>query len=530
MKKVIIALFLFSLCGLFFRSYLLATPEQEIWEKISVPADDLEINAIAIDPLDPHTFYIGSTKNILKTRDSGKSWRNVLKTKGSSSPVNSIVIDDVNPISVYAATKKGLYKSDNWGKKWRRLFKGMGQSQNDVQCILLNPYDNDIIYIGTKSGLFISKDAGRSWKSSDGEIAKASISYIVSNGDSIFIATNDGIFESRINTQNWDKILTSIGENSIEDSDDSSEDEALPSSGNIPNCLVASPEGLYAGTNAGAYFRDSNKEGWSKLPASGLSSDRISHLLTLKDGTLYAATNQGIFKLPKSSQTWVESYKGLLSKNVNFLAYSPETNMLLAATNEGLFRTYAAEAPASTKNDPDHDTELRKILANFKHEPTVNELLEIAIKYAEVNPEKIQDWRKSAQRKALLPILKVGIDHGVKDTYEIYTSASRSYWTSGPTSQDTNWDVSLSWDLGDLVWNESQTSIDVRSKLMVQLRDDILDEVRSLYFERRRLQISLITDPPITLEDKLENQLRLEELTAGIDALTGGWFSKHIRS
>ena len=82
----------------------------------------------------------------------------------------------------------------------------------------------------------------------------------------------------------------------------------------------------------------------------------------------------------------------------------------------------------------------------------------------------------------------------------------------------------MSWDLGDLIWNPDQTSIDSRSKLMVELRDDILDQITRLYFERRRLQMELMT-PPAEPQSKLDKEMRVEELTALIDALTGGEFS-----
>jgi len=152
----------------------------------------------------------------------------------------------------------------------------------------------------------------------------------------------------------------------------------------------------------------------------------------------------------------------------------------------------------------------------------------MAIEYAEVYPEKIAKWRRGAQFKALLPKLNFGLDYGSSDTYEIYTASSRSYWVYGPEDETEGWDLNFSWDLSDLVWNESQTSIDVRSKLMVQLRDDIVDEVTRTYFERRRLQIENLINPTNELRAKLKNQLRIQELTAGLDGLTGSRFSAAI--
>jgi len=90
------------------------------------------------------------------------------------------------------------------------------------------------------------------------------------------------------------------------------------------------------------------------------------------------------------------------------------------------------------------------------------------------------------------------------------------------------WDISLEWDLADLIWNPSQaSSIDTRSKLNTQLRLDILDEINRVYFERIRLKRELSQDN-LTEEDLFKKQLRLLELTAIIDGYTGGYLSKRI--
>jgi len=86
----------------------------------------------------------------------------------------------------------------------------------------------------------------------------------------------------------------------------------------------------------------------------------------------------------------------------------------------------------------------------------------------------------------------------------------------------------LTWNLGEYVWNYHQTSIDVRSRLMVQLRNDILDQVTKLYFERLRLKYELTQNTENSKQTDLK-YLRLAELTANIDALTDGYLSRNIK-
>src|SRR3989338_9793488 len=178
------------------------------------------------------------------------------------------------------------------------------------------------------------------------------------------------------------------------------------------------------------------------------------------------------------------------------------------------------------ENSAPLETQTQDILKRFETEPTISDVQEAAIKYAEVHHDKIKAWRESANKKALLPNVSVGLDRYVTDYW---------HWDSG-TSPDTlqkgkdavSWDVTMTWDMGELIWNNDQTSIDTRSKLMVELRDDIMNEITRTYFERRGLQIEMITSSPNDLKVSLEKELRLQELTADIDALTGGYFSNQL--
>jgi len=167
-----------------------------------------------------------------------------------------------------------------------------------------------------------------------------------------------------------------------------------------------------------------------------------------------------------------------------------------------------------------------------RYEPDINEVQQAAIKYAEVEPEKILSWRRQASKKAFFPKVTAGIE---RDTGDLW------HWESGSTTRSNDdilirgkdsieWDISLSWDLGEIIWNDDQTSIDTRSRLMVQLRQDILDEVTRIYFERMRLKNQLDN---LNIEDRkkrIDKEIKIRELTALLDALTGGYFSRAIQT
>jgi hypothetical protein len=161
---------------------------------------------------------------------------------------------------------------------------------------------------------------------------------------------------------------------------------------------------------------------------------------------------------------------------------------------------------------------------------SIGQVHRMAVRYAEVDPEKINKWRRAARIKAILPKVSFNLSESDDENVEIYKSASKYYIVNGPREVERDWKIGFSWDLSDLIWNAAQTSIDVRSKLMVQLRNDILEEVTRLYFERMKLEreIQNISEIPGKTGEVEKKKMRLAEVTAYIDAYTGGAFSKNI--
>jgi hypothetical protein len=268
-------------------------------------------------------------------------------------------------------------------------------------------------------------------------------------------------------------------------------------------------------------------DSWHRLSVQGLRSLAINNLTIspVDPNYIFASTKLGVFRFSKKSDSWTEFYGGRNRPEAVYLAFNSNYDSLWLASKDDIYKS------ASNVYDEcrwSYADRANPILQNFSHEPTYNEVREMAIRYAEVHPNKILGWRRKACTRALFPKLALGIDHDSSKSLHWDAGANPDTWVIGPEDEDTGWDISLSWDLGDLIWSDDQTNIDVRSRLMVQLRDDILDEVMHLYFERRRLQIELLTKPPKDEIKLMEKELRLEELTAGIDAMTGGWFSEEI--
>lgn len=518
MRKVILVLAVLGLA-------ISAFANEPIWQDIG--KENTHINTVLVDADNPQIIYFGSDKGVFGTEDAGKKWRNVLSLRGANRRVNFLCFKPQDKNSIYAATQNGLYFSFNQGQSWKRIFQGKNYLEKEATSIAVLP---SAIYLGTRGGLFVSKDNGRSWHRGEGNLLGKNhilaFAYNPKEPDYLYVACADGVFKITDNGKFWERIFVASPAEDNHDNEEKSEDQDEEERFSDIRYISVDPNNLnflYLATSSGVYLSQNKGKTWQRLSDYGLLSREINFLLVSPHAHLYAVTQSGIFVYKQ--EHWQELSLRLFVEKVNALAFD-EAGNLYAAGDKGLFKTNLRDfSPAYTGN--------KNILSlYYKDEPNISEIQQAAIRYAEVEPEKIQKWRKQAAKKALLPEVSVGLDRNVTDLW---------HWEGGSTTKvdddilrrgrDTiEWDINLSWDLGELIWNDDQASIDVRSRLMVQLRDDILDEVTKIYFERIRVKMELDN---LSIEDRkkrFEKELRLQELTAYLDGLTGGYFSQQIKS
>jgi len=489
------------------------------WENIG--RENLNCQALLVNALDSRIIFVGKPGNILKTDNAGKSWRRVLAVQGRGADINDLAIGIDNNV-VYAATGNGLYRSSNLGERWERIFRGKAELENQCTAVLSSA---ETIFLGTKAGLFISRDYGRSWFKQQIGIGSGSIINIESAGQKnavIYLTAFSGIFKSLDNGKSWERIITSYSHRDANEEigkDEPEQPDKLTKI-NFVKADIRSSKQLYFSCARGVYRSINQGQSWEKLTEYGLLSSDVKMLCLADNSELYALTSSGVFLY--SSGRWIELSFSLVAGRLNYLALDTDSNLYITG-EKGVYK-------ASSK---DSSNSLAVVLLQeyLKNEPEIRDVQEAAIKYAEVSSEKIAQWRKGAAKKALLPQVSIGLDRNTGDLW---------HWEGGSTTKtddDTlrrgrdnlDWDVSLSWDLSDLVWNEAQTSIDVRSKLMVELRGDILDQVNKIYFERLRVKSELDN---LALEDRrkrFDKQLKFQELTASLDALTSGYYSEQLR-
>ncbi|MBN1869071.1 MAG: hypothetical protein JW847_00625 [Candidatus Omnitrophica bacterium] len=524
-----------------------------VWQKMGYGIYESDVEKLAVHPTNDSHIYAGTSRAVYQSIDAGKSYQMVLRLSGEMKGVNDIFIPAGYPESVYVGTNAGLFESSDEGRTWEKIYFASDEASRQCLSVIR---DDDRVYCGTTKGLFYKSDLETRWIQFKEGLDDKPIYDMAADGHFLYLATDQAVFRLERNNQKIQKIYSlGIGKET-EEMDPLEENFINGDGGSIrslsindcqkPHLIVASDQSIDISLDEGMH--------WETIPTSSLAIGDLTSLAVFENASaqfkndmesqqdslaLMAGTKRGAFFFDNGK--WMPVYQGMETNRVNCLAKNAKGD-IYAATDKGIFylsfgkalsfsnERNAGQLTAMTEvpKEPEHWPE-------FDFEPTINEAHQMAINYAEVSSEKIKTWRTQARRKAWFPKLSVGVDSD-RDW-----SSSDSIWGSytggglhyvGPDDktrgENIGWDASLSWDLSGLIWSTDQTTIDSRSKLMVELREDILNEITRLYFERRRTQWDLALDESADWRIKAEREMRVAELTALIDALTGGGFSKHI--
>jgi hypothetical protein len=386
----------------------------------------------------------------------------------------------------------------------RSIFDRSDASQRSAMCVRRL---GSSLFAATRGGVFMGETDGKSWSKVQGPWQGDGVVFFEATGNNLFAASGTGVFKTSDNGRTWAKVfdvgsgieVPEAGETDVIETSSTARILSMTSGSSI--VFIATSSGVKQTTDAGATWQDAPSAGCDVVSTRRLYFDTPTQ-------RLYALTGSGVYAL--KADGWERCMSTGFARDI-----FRRGERISVLTERGIrdlevvLEAGSAEAPENAIKESTAD--------RFANEPTVQEVQAMAIAYAEVDNNKIKDWRRRANVKALMPTL------GMNYSKTIYGSSSGAI-AVGPL----DWGMTMSWDLGDLIYNSDQTSIDTRSKLMVELRNDILAEVTRLYFERRKLQIEVMGLGNVP--SRSDKELKFQETTALMDRLTGGRYSRVLKS
>lgn len=505
------------------------------WQTIESPADASEVTALGSQPGTDQRL-LAASKDAIYVFSENARWTSVWRNGKTS--VHSFRSFSELPGQVFALTDQGAILGDLQSKNWREVFFVSGHSMPVLSWAVM-PGDPDHWIAGTAEGLYESDDGGRSWEVFETFRARDPVIALYFRYRQFWVVTANSVYATS-DLRSFRQVFFLPGTSVESEAEGFSGEETSGAENLRPSIIAAeasneSASRIWVGTTRGVFEQDPESGFWQRLPGSGLSSGSVRHLaFSSAQNRLLAGTDSGIYFFNSPASRWEKFPSDLSLHNIQTLSILPgSTEVLASASPRGIFLFSLSPditlAPAKNERLSGHAMqELQNLILA---EPSVRDIQNAVVRASNSGHGKIHRWQKQSRLRALFPSVSFGRDFSWGNNIDIDrggTSDPDTYIT-GPEQVDRGWDFDVSWDLGELVWGSAQTSIDSRDKITAEFRNDLLSEATRLYYERRRLQMDMAAAGNSNSRSFYESLLRLEELTALLDAMTDGYLTNALR-
>ncbi len=246
--------------------------------------------------------------------------------------------------------------------------------------------------------------------------------------------------------------------------------------------------------------------------------------IALARGRLWVASERGVYSFALNR---VGASAARVELDADALELKLAARGLLVATPRGIALVPLTRPPLA-------DLALR---ARRSVGPDVASVQRATLAYLELSPARVSRLDARARRAGFYPQLRTtfSLDRDrsrAREHDQAFSSGSVRDLLDRDSDQGRklSFDVQLVWDLAKLASPDHALSVSRERRQLIELRDQVLERVNRLYFERLRVLAELEALAPERHRERPELQLRVRELTAHLDAWTGGVFSRRAAS
>lgn len=485
-----------------------------------------------------------------------------LKLDPSRGDLVAVALSAADGSAAYATTSE-VYRADQAQGPYERVFRGRG-----LRDLVFD--DEGSLWMATERGVFLGRRGQAAVERSPGPgAARVAHRFARAVDGRLAVATARGVFIRDLAATSWRAVdgrtavteVTAIGfdrtgrlwwvsEGDLYESGSKSssfnENDLSPRRSPVPGLrdpvvdLARAPEGSWVALTARGLLRRTGPgqgggEGWEVFPL-GLAPGASARRLTFTGRAVWLATDRGLARIPwgpdgpgRSGRLAAEPVgRALGSSPVNALAVRGEELLVAAARGLGHRlpgggrRQVAPVAPAGGTSLGAAD-------------PSLREVQRATLRHLALDRGPLRSLAARARARGWLPEVELRGGYGGArsrelDVDETFSSGEPRLFTDHERRRSRDFDVFavLRWDLGDTVYHPEELDIAKERREVIELRDEILDEVNQLYVERQRALLSLAALADLRSPEARRLALRADELGAGLDAWTGGWWGREV--
>lgn len=237
-------------------------------------------------------------------------------------------------------------------------------------------------------------------------------------------------------------------------------------------------------------------------------------------GRLWVASERGLFELVSEAPGRLEAHR-VLAGDARALAAAD--GGLLVATSSGVARVAVPAAGARAV----------PLVAEPAGTPSIERVRRAVLAYLELSPARTAALEARARRAALWPLLSasLAVERGRgrdRERDQTFSTGAVRDLVDRASDHDRGVELrlELEWELSELRDPGRAIAVSRERRELIELRDQVLERVNRLYFERLRVLARLAALGPDSAEERAALELQARELAAGLDAWSGGTFSR----
>lgn len=439
----------------------------------------------------------------------------IRKNQESHTSINWIEIDPTDDRRVYLATSDGLYRSTDKGRTFMRLWQGRGKAgQRSVNAVAVDPGDHRRIFVGTSAGFYLSRDWGITYKEEMNLYVKGSYIkgfYTDPNQPGlVHMATGGAAMATPDSGRTW---ITTHWH--------------LWHPRSVINWIALGPDDVrLIGTNDGLYasFQGGEMGTWERRGHIFTGVHVTMALITKDPKVWYVTTPDALWRTNDSGSHWHKVFTlGGQERSVWISSYHGDPNQIWLLTNKQLYRSGPVKAFARVKRGVRHP--------GLLDIPPLYQLWLRVMKHQKIYFADNQRYRERSPLSALIPSLDLTATYAPSRSFQ----ASKLYpyhyyeWVQQNrlNNQSLNVSVMATWDLARLVFDlQADPEYGRVERALKSTRVDISTRLNRLYIEYKHIARRMALAPPADLLVSELQSMRLQEISAYFNALSGGFWSK----
>lgn len=272
------------------------------WSPLTDYLPQIGVSGIAIDHNDSNTIYIATgdddnsdsfSVGVRKSTDGGQTWNATGSMVGNPQKMNEIYIHPSNSNTILVATSTGVFKSTNGGTTWVQKLSG------NIIDLKMKPGDASTWYAVSRNTFYKSTNSGESFSSvsisgltNSGrltmDVTKANANYVYL----VSATTGNGFNGVYRSTDSGSTFSKTAETDNIFESTQAWYDLALTVSDVDANTVFVGVLNIWKSTDGGNNFNKLNS--WN-APNSDSYTHADIHFLRYIDGKFFAGTDGGIY-------------------------------------------------------------------------------------------------------------------------------------------------------------------------------------------------------------------------------------------